>query len=506
MAGPNLPTNRAVGTPDPAGDANVVHGIVNAFDTGLKSAGAGQVLQWNGSVYAPATPASGGGGTGGPTVLTVAAANTPAAIRANASYLCDGVADQVEVQSAVDALPATGGRVQFLEGDFFFSAGVKARKHGTRVSGAGMATTIGASQQGFGTRIRVVAGFTDTAVLEFADLSGTNAISTVALDNLTIDGFDVGTGVHGVWFRGHTSDISRVRVSNMSGDGIRVEGYTGWATYDTMLSRCIATDNVGSGFHFAAGAQDDHLVECLSFNNGDAGVRIAAASQQLTGIHCYNNRVGIWFDNNGTRTKVVNAKIEGSDQHGIWFDNATSGTSDVQIVGCNFKNNGEQLSNTYDHISFGTNAAAGHARTLIANCSFSVATPSGGALPRYGIFATGGSIQGLLVAGCNFAGSASFGTACVATSTNSAITAEANAFGATSIGKTASRGIASVANGGTITISLARVPTFYQVTATVAGQVAVVTAATAASLTVSLQTNAGAAVTTAANVSYIAEI
>lgn len=511
MAGPNLPTNRAVGTPDPAGDANVVHSIVNAFDTGLRGALAGQVLQWNGTAYAPATPAAGGGTGGGSTTVTVAATNTPAGLRANATYICDGVDDQVSIQSALDALPTTGGLIVLLAGDFFLSAGIKVRKHGTRLTGSGIASNVTASQQGFGTRLRVVAGFTDTSVVEFADTTGTNAISTVALENMNIDGGDQGTNVTGVYLRGHTSDVSRVRVSNMSGTGFRVEGYAatpttpnGWATYDTMFSRCIATDNVGSGFHFAAGAQDDHMVECLSFNN-DIGIQIQAASQQITNCHTYNNRINVWFNNNGTRTKIVNLKCEGAQNHGIWLDNTTTGTSDVQIVASNFKDNGEATHNTFDHISFGT-GTPGHARTSIIGCNFSTTKTATGPNPRSAIYATGGSIQGLLIASCNFAGAAAYGTQTIMTSANSTLTASGNSYGSTGVGKGHARGNVAVANGGTITISLARVPTYYNVSATVAGQVATVTAATAAALTISLQTNAGAAVTTAATVTYEAEI
>lgn len=506
MAGPNLPTNRAVGTPDPAGDANAVHGIVNAFDTGLKTAASGQALIWNGLVYAPANLPAVGGGTGaGSAVVTVAASNTPAALKAAATYVCDGVADEVTIQSALDALPATGGLVQLLGGEFVWaSAKVRVEKHGTILAGIGMGAIAGASQQGYGTRIRVATGFTDTCAILVADTTGTNAISTCTVRDMTIVGSDTGTNVHGLFWRGHTGAIDRVRVSNMSGDGIRVEGYATWATYDTMLSRCITSDNAGSGIHCSTAAQDLHIVQCISFNN-DAGIQIRAASQQITNCHTYNNRLNVWFNNNGARTKILNLKCEGAEQHGILFDNTTAGTSDVQIAESNFKNNGESLTNTFDHISFGT-AAPGHARPSITGCSFSIASPVGGALPRAGIYATGAAIQGLSVASCNFAGSASFGTACIVSSTTAAISARANTYGATSVGRGQAQGIASVANGGTVTINLARVPTFYQVSATVAGQVATVTAATAASLTVSLQTNAGAAVTTAANVMYQAEI
>jgi hypothetical protein len=53
MASPNLRTNIASGDTGEIADTNTVHSIVNAFDTGLKTATAGQHLAWNGAVYAP---------------------------------------------------------------------------------------------------------------------------------------------------------------------------------------------------------------------------------------------------------------------------------------------------------------------------------------------------------------------------------------------------------------------------------------------------------------------
>jgi hypothetical protein len=48
----------------------------------------------------------------------VAADDTPEELKSSAAYVCDGVADNVEIQEAIDSLPATGGEVVLLAGTY----------------------------------------------------------------------------------------------------------------------------------------------------------------------------------------------------------------------------------------------------------------------------------------------------------------------------------------------------------------------------------------------------
>src|SRR3990167_10758410 len=50
--------------------------------------------------------------------FTVAASDASAASIAMADYVCDGTADDVDINAAIAALPATGGKVMLTEGTF----------------------------------------------------------------------------------------------------------------------------------------------------------------------------------------------------------------------------------------------------------------------------------------------------------------------------------------------------------------------------------------------------
>ena len=57
--------------------------------------------------------------------FVVAASNSDSVSKAQADYKCDGVDDQVEIQAAIYALPANGGKISLAEGAFtVFSHGV----------------------------------------------------------------------------------------------------------------------------------------------------------------------------------------------------------------------------------------------------------------------------------------------------------------------------------------------------------------------------------------------
>ena len=73
------------------------------------------------------------------TTLTVAASDSKD--KARADYVCDGVADNVEIQAAIDALPAAGGRVTLSEGKFVLAAQVNLSNY-VSVEGQGYSTEI----------------------------------------------------------------------------------------------------------------------------------------------------------------------------------------------------------------------------------------------------------------------------------------------------------------------------------------------------------------------------
>jgi polygalacturonase len=106
----------------------------------------------------------------GPT-LTVAASDAHATVKAQADYLCDGTDDDVQIQAAIDALAAAGGKVVLTEGTFTIGTAPVLASN-TCLVGQGMGIT---------TIIQVDSG--DLAIL----IDG-RGVSDIALGHFALDG------------------------------------------------------------------------------------------------------------------------------------------------------------------------------------------------------------------------------------------------------------------------------------------------------------------------------
>ncbi len=77
----------------------------------------------------------------GPALL-VAASDAPSRVKRRAWRVCDGTADDAEIQAAIDALPASGGRVELSAGTFTLASQVARAIDNVTFQGAGAATLL----------------------------------------------------------------------------------------------------------------------------------------------------------------------------------------------------------------------------------------------------------------------------------------------------------------------------------------------------------------------------
>lgn len=106
--------------------------------------------------------------------LTVAASDAIARVRAKADYICDGTDDDIQIQTAIDALPAAGGLVTLSEGNFVVGSVID------------LVSNSGIRGLGNSTIITAVNGFGLQSVLR------ANAVTDVVMRDLQIDGNIIG--------------------------------------------------------------------------------------------------------------------------------------------------------------------------------------------------------------------------------------------------------------------------------------------------------------------------
>ena len=89
-----------------------------------------------------ATGAQGNNGLGGPRQATLTVGAVDSDDTTNVDYLCDGTADEVQIEAAIAALPAGGGRIVLLDGTFTLGAIIDIIKSNVVLEGQGGSTVI----------------------------------------------------------------------------------------------------------------------------------------------------------------------------------------------------------------------------------------------------------------------------------------------------------------------------------------------------------------------------
>jgi hypothetical protein len=289
----------------------------------------------------------------------VAASDAPADIQAAAGWVCDGTADEVQINAAI-----AQGPTLLSQGTFTIAAPIVLRSDGAVLRGSGGLST------GHGSVIALASGFAgDAAVL--VETSGNEIVARAHLADFRVVGTGSATAnVDGVKFRSYQGVVHDISCFDMTGNGFVFIGNESpdpaWSPYDTRAYSLHANQCTLNGCVMGT---DGHLMGSIFHTNTEAGIYLGdAASPQITQVHCYGNNIGIHlYDGGGVRSKISNCKIEHSAEHGIWLegDGGANATS-VQIIGCGFNSNGKSVDNSFSDIAV-TGVQQANGLTVIGN-------------------------------------------------------------------------------------------------------------------------------------------
>lgn len=184
-------------------------------------------------------------------VITVAASDTPEALRRHADYKCDGTADEVEIHAARDALPNVGGKIQLLDGTYYIATPIILYRDiggwSVMLAGTGIGNTL----------ITQPNNNNAEAIIKVYPVGLANTVFTCIRD-LTVDG-----NGH------HNTDTKGIMRTNIGGGGtifdFRVE--------NVMVIRC-PTYGIS-----LVNPWGDQLVNCITEFNGTRGLFISGGGQ-----------------------------------------------------------------------------------------------------------------------------------------------------------------------------------------------------------------------------------
>jgi hypothetical protein len=311
---------------------------------------------------------------------------------ATADYVCDGTDDHTEINNAIQALPAAGGKVILLAGTYDIGASILIDADNIRLEGMGHEATILKLSNSANVDVIQV----DSAVNEM--------LEAVELVDFAIDGNrNNNTSGDGVWVatcnefyasnlhitdiddngmlfeksgtaEGHHCLIERVQIYRCDEAGIKLNENPDESAFAHIIIR-----NVGTYQIEVIGTDKLHFLSChLGGTNGGSGY----ACMKIY----YCNYVAV-----GGTTWISNMS---SDSYGIDISSSASAeTGDTLISDVIFKRN--NVSSTHDGIYIHTNGQNVE-DTQIVGCRIE--------MYRYGVNIADSSVQNTTVVGCNFTG------------------------------------------------------------------------------------------------------
>jgi hypothetical protein len=277
--------------------------------------------------YYPAAAAPGGAAAG--VTYTVAASNSTHA--AGADYTADGTADEVQINAAIQALPATGGRVLLLDGTYTINAPIVA-KSGMWLQGQGAATIV-----------KIVTGHAGSISIIDARANGAN--SNVTISDLTLDGNSI-TTIQGIYVaqspNATLADNVRIeRCTIKSGTGTSY-GVLTFGTTNLLIQDNLVIDWGDSVLELKAGRRTRVARNALV--NGTLQLYAQTDGVNTPGDYTFANNVmkdaDVVFTNAGTT--IQNVVVSGN----TWVD-TDDRAANAQVL-FRYVNNATVTGNTFD--------------------------------------------------------------------------------------------------------------------------------------------------------------
>lgn len=300
-----------------------------------------------------------------PATFTVAAYDASKASKEAADYICDGTADQVQIQAAIDALPSSGGSIALSEGAFTLTATVTINRSNVIVKGQGHATKVQAAAGSEALDLFDCGdGITQRDWLAFSDLCLSSVNQKTAGAALT---FNKCFGVwcrnvylekqyRGIWvLNTHQFTLVASDLRDFKEHGVVVEtayrAAVEWHFIDVWMDNPNVV-NTGAGIWWLGG--EGLYVQSVTIQRCNIGFLVAPANDTecrwgfIDQLLCDTNLdCGI---------KVTNAGAPYGDVHGITFTNCWAGTNphfgflvekpgasevtSIRLIGCKSMHNG----------------------------------------------------------------------------------------------------------------------------------------------------------------------
>ena len=243
------------------------------------------------------------------------------------NYLCDGTADDVEINAAITALPVTGGEIIILDGTYNITAKIDVNKSNVSIRGNGNATIL-KRMWNSGTYDPIEgewSGFPE-GLIHLEDVSGCK------IENLKIDGNNAD---YPSWYNigifldsSSNNAITGNTCNNNNSVAISLN-----SSSDNTITGNICNNNSVSAISLNAGS--NNTVTSNTCNENSVGIYLRASSNNtVTGNTCNDNSACIYLE--ASRNNTVTGNTCNDNRGDISLDScgiSLNGSSNNTITG-----------------------------------------------------------------------------------------------------------------------------------------------------------------------------
>lgn len=243
-------------------------------------------------------------------------------------YRCDGTNDHVEIQTALDALPDTGGEVFLLDGTYYIEASLVLDSYQT-LRGCGRNTIL----------------TTTTADLDIITVAHKVGI---LIADLCVDGAAGGAandeGI--LWNNVDYSQIRNIWLQNNGNYGMYVAN---GSDFNTIMGN-ICQGNFTHGIRLESSHNNTITGNVYQGSTGGDGIYLdAACNNTVTGNACSGNIYGIRLDSMSNANTITDNVCQGN-----WYGIYLGGSDSNAIIGNVCLENSQGTDNTHDNIYLST--------------------------------------------------------------------------------------------------------------------------------------------------------
>ena len=269
-------------------------------------------------------------------------------------YLCDGTADDVEINAAIQALPFTGGEIVILDGTYNITATIAINKDNVKLSGNGAATILkriwnSTKIEGV---ITITAGDGECCIANlqidgnktiYGSMVNSGIYINASSSNNTITGNICNNNNYGISLSGSSNNTITGNIGSNNDYGISLSGssnntITGntcnGKSYDIYLSNSsnnTISGNTCNGNNygiFLSGGSNNTITGNIGSNNSNDGIYLSdeSSNNTITGNICNNNNAcGIYLSYKNSNNTITGNTCN-NNANGVYLNNSSNNT------------------------------------------------------------------------------------------------------------------------------------------------------------------------------------